>query len=378
MASIPVQGLLEAGSRLPALSARVAELEKAGGAARIETPEAPDPAFGLASSPREDHALQELETLSGSDDAYQLARQRAEPWISVAGIVCDREGLPVGGSLQRIESGSRPAIGVPPGHLIKFYGPWDWGDILYDQEVLALQRLDRDASLPVSRLVATGRLSQNWRYAVISWLEGARLKDIDERLWTEDAADLMAWLGRFVRSLHALPLEPGEQADGLAQHREVMAYRHREAARRAGERNLLPTRLLEQIDAWMPPLEELLETSAGTVVVHADLTPSNVIGDIEASSFRPTRIIDFNQCVVGHAAYELGPVWWTIAEGDPERTRTFLSEAHLPGMTQAPHPRRTLAWAILNPAWRPQPFAWLDSVATLEGLAERAFGEREA
>lgn len=345
------------------------------GVTGVETAGMEAPTVSATASPGEHEALEQLESLSRSEDAYQLARHQAEPWTRAAGIVCDREGLPVDGPPRPIESGSRPAIRVPQGHVIKFYGPWDWGDILFDQEVQALQRLDRDPELPVTRLVAAGWLSESWRYAVLSWVDGARLKDVEAGRWAEDASGLLTWLGRFVRSLHAVPLEPDEGADGLVQHDKVVAYRHREAARRAGERNLLPPHLLAQIDAWLPPLGELIADSPDAVLVHADLTPSNIIGEAAASGFSPIRVIDFNQSVVAHALYELGPVWWTILEGEPQRTRTFLSEAHLPGMPDRIPPRHALAWALLNPAWRPQPFAWLDSVGSLDDVAARAFGD---
>jgi aminoglycoside phosphotransferase (APT) family kinase protein len=344
-------------------------------ASGVDESAAEAPILSATTSPGQGELIEQLESLSRSEDAYRLARHETEPWTRAAGVVSARHGLPVDGPLQPVESGSRPAIRVPRGHIIKFYGPWDWGDILFDREVQALRWLDDDPALPVTRLVATGWLSEDWRYAVLSWLDGSRLKDVDEGLWSQDASGLLTWLGRFVRALHALPLEPDAQEAGLVEHREILAYRHREAARRAGERHLLPQHLLAQIDAWLPPLEELIDLSPGGVLVHADVTPSNIIGEAGASGFRPTRIIDFNQSVVAHALYELGPIWWTILEGHPERTRAFLSEAQLPGMPDAVLPRQALAWALLNPAWRPQPFTWLDSVHSLDDVARRAFGD---
>jgi aminoglycoside phosphotransferase (APT) family kinase protein len=136
----------------------------------------------------------------------------------------------------------------------------------------------------------------------------------------------------------------------------------------------MPAHLAAQLEDWLPSAAELVVPDGGGVLLHADLHDGHVLGSIAEGRFVPEGIIDLNRARIGHPLYELGPIWHTVARGDPAIMKAFLSAAGLPGSERPDFPRSALAWCLLSEGVgrRPMPLP-STSVRDLDELAYRSF-----
>jgi aminoglycoside phosphotransferase (APT) family kinase protein len=312
-----------------------------------------------------------------SESEYLDAVHRPGPWRTATLAVCRREGLVPRGDLEHLSVDSTNAVmGVPPDHIVKFYGHWRRGFAKLEREVATLRRLDRDASLPVPRLVAHGSLNDAWGYLVMTTVPGIRLCDVDVWLDHGELRRIASWLGDVARRLYAIPLTADEAEAGSVLFRAVVEERLATLVERPNLVATLPRHLLEQLDDWMPTGEELLGSDGRVVTLHGALRPEHVLGHYQAGRFFPTGVIDLNSSLIGDPLYELGYVWWCALKGDRDLLDVFLAAADIPGIADEDFPRRALAWALVNACWDPPRLWHLENVSSLDELAERAFGHR--
>ncbi|CAN5662966.1 hypothetical protein BH23CHL8_BH23CHL8_28770 [soil metagenome] len=316
-----------------------------------------------------------------SDAGYLAMAARAEPWLSAAGLVCRLEDIEPAGKLEHLSRDGRfPRVLVPPGRVVRFYGPFVGGHEAWAHEARTLEHLAGSPELPVPRPQAQGVLDDDYRYLVTSQVRGTPLAQLEMLADDVDRGDLAPWLGRFVQQLQAVPLSEEERREGWQRFREALDGRRQAAAGSWAQRGL-PAHLAEQVDEWLPSPDELAGSPDQAVLCHGHLDEDVVLGWLDGQRFVPTGIIDFERSFVGHPLAELGTVWWHLLKGDSNALRTFVAEARLPGSDVPAFPRLALAWALLTPPparlFHGDADA-LEDVASLDALAARWFSHAQA
>ena len=186
-----------------------------------------------------------------SDEDYYAAIRRDEPWITAAGLICQRLGINATDRPQHAAFYSRtPVILVPPGHAVKCYGSgWPQqsagtrqarGRTLLNNEVAMLKRLERDPALPVPRLIDYGALGEQWSYIVMTSVPGISFESVRDDLPPAATLAAVRWLGAFVRRLHAIPVLRHERDAEWARFASVIEYRASKLPGVVAERRLFP------------------------------------------------------------------------------------------------------------------------------------------
>jgi hygromycin-B 7''-O-kinase len=185
--------------------------------------------------------------------------------------------------------------------------------------------------LPVPALVAQGDLfpaaaGWSWPYIVTTVVPGASYGEAAAGVAYADKQALATFLGGVCRTLHgivwpgtpALPARWDPFLDFLAARRRACV-----ADQRAW--GSLPARQIAEIDAYLPPLAQLLDTTAPPCLIHCDLNADHVLGDFRDGHWRPTGIIDFGDARVGDPAYDLPALHMGLFHADKHLLRACLT-----------------------------------------------------
>jgi aminoglycoside phosphotransferase (APT) family kinase protein len=310
-----------------------------------------------------------------SEEEYDAALRRSQPWVAAAAVALEREGLDADLRLRPARLGRYPSVMMPPRHVVKLCGPWRQGHESYERELRAYAILERDPGLPVPRLLAHGALDDDWRYLIRTYAPGVAYLDVRHEMDDADQSALAAWLGRFVARLHAIPLSGEEQEAGRAAFRDHIADRRRRTLAELGATGAVPAALGSELASWLPTLDELLPDGFPVVPVHADLQPESILLSRVDGRYFGKSIIDFDSLLVGHPLYVLGPIWRQVCQGNADSMRRFLEAAGLPGLQGPDMPRIASSWCLLHAdvARAGILVGATDEVATLDELAARSF-----
>jgi hygromycin-B 7''-O-kinase len=188
--------------------------------------------------------------------------------------------------------------------------------------------------------------------------------------------EVAVWLGQTVRRLHAIALQPAQRDAGWDRFRSLVTKRHAAVTTEMAERGWLGPVLVDEIDAWLPPIDELLKSVKDAVLTHGNLHVGHILGHeiLNEERFEPTGVIGFSRAGVGHPLWDLGPIWWGVLRGEQGLTADFLATARIPGWKDADFPRLAMAWSLLNPGPAGAEVPGMDEVGSLDELAARSFG----
>jgi hygromycin-B 7''-O-kinase len=210
---------------------------------------------------------------------------------------------------------------------------------------------------------------------VISLVKGTALEDAGSLLSPRAMGEVAVWLGETIDRLHAIPLQPAERDAARDRFRAMVVERHATVGTEMAGRAWLSPALLDGIDAWLPPIDELLRSVDAAVLTHGNLHVGHILGHHirQQDRFEPTGIISFSRAGVGHPLWDLGPIWWSFLRGRPGLTADFLATARIPDQEDADFPRLALAWSLLNPGPVSALPPGVDEASSLDELAARSF-----
>jgi hygromycin-B 7''-O-kinase len=195
--------------------------------------------------------------------------------------------------------------------VVKLFGDRYCGPESHAAESSAYQVL-ASHDLPVPRLVAAGDLfprqpTWRWPFLVVTALPGRRYATLAARLDAAQRATIARSLGRLLCRLHNLPLPPASTPGPLASSWDrLLALLHRRRREVAGDHRrwgLLPTRLCDQLEGWLPDPDTLVDPSRPPVFVHGDLHDEHVF--VDPASATLTGVIDFTDVYAGDPRYDL-------------------------------------------------------------------------
>ena len=252
-------------------------------------------------------------------------------WRPYVEAVCARHGLGPCGEIRAGLPGTNAVFLVDHRYAVKLYTDLFGGATSFPVERDLYGWFAVHPGLPVPALVAQGDLfppgeGWPWPYIVTTVVPGASYGEAAAGVAYADKPALATFLGGVVRTLHSTPW-PGTPAlparwepflDFLAARRRACVADHRAWG-------TLPARLIAEIDAYLPPLADLVDTSGPLCLLHADLNADHVLGGFRDGHWRPNGIIDFGDARVGDPAYELPALHLGLFHADKHLLRAWLT-----------------------------------------------------
>jgi len=270
----------------------------------------------------------------------------------------------------------------PSGHVVvKFFGPLFNGEQAFKVERTIEAWLDQQSlSIASPAILADGQIEQDWRYLIFEHIPGLSIGQIGDELSRSDWLSVAYQVGEFMRQLHTLNISQLPVVDQLirptwdgfasflSQQREICLANHRVW-------DDLPVHLLDQLETYVLPVEQLIDFSSQPHLIHADLTADHLLGRVVDGGWQSQAIIDWGDAMTGNLLYELVAIVFDLFKGDKDLLRECLDAYNLPDFYQQEFPRKALSMVLLHPF--PMP-AWVhmphQDIQTLDDLAECLFG----
>lgn len=280
-------------------------------------------------------------------------------WRPYVEEICRRHDLPcaeVRGGL----AGTFPVYIVDERHVVKLFGDLFEGMRAFAVELDVYRLLHGRPQIPLPTLLASGHLFTpdqpwSWPYTVARFVPGESLGEADDRLTNRDRLAVATYLGTTLRDLHrvALPDSGPLQrcwngfARYLAARRAACLADH--TAWAAGPKGGLSPTLIAQIEAYLPPIEDLVDQSTEPCLVHADLNADHVLGMMDEGGWRTTALIDFGDARAGHPAYELPALHLGLFHCDKRLLRAFLAAYNWDLQPRVGFVRQAMCMTLLFP-----------------------------
>lgn len=316
-------------------------------------------------------------------DTYCRRFTDVDLWAPYVREVCRRHALPC----ERVHlgvPGTCPVFLVDQTWVVKFYGRLFDGAKGFAAEheagrLVGLDPLTRTAKLAAEGdLLAGDKLDENewrWPYLVFEFIQGTSLGEVRDQVSFDDQLRLARELGDTIRRIHGLPLEGSPVFPASHEPYQRMIEGQRAGVvKRQREWGILPARLVEGIDGFLPSVADLVDLTCPPHLIHADLTRDHLLGRLENGRWTSLAIIDFGDAMTGDFLYELSALHLDLFGSDRRMLANFLDAYGLPAEKRADLPRKALATALLHQfnVFAAAPKEVLEA-ESLEELAERLY-----
>lgn len=328
-------------------------------------------------------SLADLETLDG----YRHLFTDLNLWTPYVTEVLRRHHLEPAGPLRTGVPGTCPTFLIGERWVVKFFGRLFDGAQAFAVEREAARLIARGAQgqdcihtvLPIAAPVAAGELGGPgwpWPYLIFPFAHGTRIGDWIEQMPAAEKLRVAGELGAAARCLHGISLEGSPVfANSHAAYRQFLEAQRSGLTERLRAWGSLPGRLIDAVEAFLPPLQDLIDTTRPPHLIHGDLTADHLLGELEDGKWRTAVLIDFGDARSGDLLYELGALHLDLLGGDRALLAAFLDAYGLPPERRRTLPRSALATALLHQF---DLFAGYTEIAAqcegLEALAQRLFG----
>jgi hygromycin-B 7''-O-kinase len=269
--------------------------------------------------------LSPLEQLEGYCQHF-MDLQLWEPYVR---WVCDSSTIGCS-VVKKGKSGTYPTFIVDERWVIKFFGQQFEGQAAFKIEQEAARLVLQDGGIPVPKILQSGRLfSENenceWPYLIFEYLPGTSIGDVWDQIPLEARQYTVAETGQMVRRLHNIPLDDStvfapdwsSYLGFMKSQREKCADQHREW----GE---MPVHLIDQIDAYLLPAEDLIDFNEKPFLIHADITRDHLLGTVQDGKWQTAGLIDFGDAMVADLYYELVALHLDLFDCDRRLLQRFL------------------------------------------------------
>lgn len=233
-------------------------------------------------------------------------------WKPYIEAVCQRHRLLPHKSIRHTEiPGTYPVFIVEDQWVIKFFGQLFDGHATFSTELAVNSLIVQDKQIPAPQLITHGRLFEegtewHWPYLVFQFVPGESLSQARYRVCAVEKMFVAKKLGRIVKHLHSLSLEGKTTLQPTWDNYINMLERQQfRCKRRHKEWNSMPSHMIDQINEFLLPIEELVDYNTTPSLLHGDLTADHVLGLPGEDGWNMFSIIDFGDAIVGDALFEL-------------------------------------------------------------------------
>ncbi len=278
--------------------------------------------------------------------------------------------------------GTFPTFIVDDQWVVKFFGRLFEGEKAFAAEFQANQIIS-GLEIAAPALLLQGRLIDDpeawrWPYLVFEYLPAISIGEVYEQVSFEDKLLLARKLGHMTHRLHSFPLDTFSASHPAFLpdwnpfiHFLEQAYQQcLQNQRNAG---LLPSHLLEQVQEFVFPPEELVDLSRPPHLIHADLTRDHILGTLENGGWETKGIIDWGDAMTGNFLYELLALHLDLFHCDKRLLKEYLDAYGLEEKARQKIPGQAMSLALIHrfnvmePVFRD--FPNLRTVPTLAELA---------
>lgn len=281
--------------------------------------------------------------------------------------------------------------------VVKFFGELFEGAASFGVE-LAIGQYLAGMSLPIRSpaILAEGRLSIGWQYLIFEGIPGVSIGHIRHQLTASSLLKVAGQMGVFMNRLHSgttsgrpILTTPRGGVDWTGFVDFLETQRESCHANHEGWGDL-PHKLLEQVQDYLLPIDELLDFASPPHLIHADLTGDHLLGrlkpiqEMTTSRVRPSQIegadwenlavIDWGDARVGNILYELVALHIDLFQADKSLLHTCLKNYDLSDFYKHDFPHKAMCMVLLHQfPMAVQTYAPHGDVETLYELAERLF-----
>ncbi len=265
--------------------------------------------------------------------------------------------------------------------VVKFFGPLFDGLMSFEVERDLGSWLSQESlPIPSPHILAEGQLDKTWRYLFFEYVPGDSIGQVRDRISRKDWLLEAKRLGAYLNRLHSLRIpnsieETGEIQPGWKSYASFLRTQRRNCVANHQAWNDLPARLLDQIETFIVPAEELIDFSAQAYLIHADLTADHLLGRLVNGAWMTQAIIDWGDARTGNLFYELVALHLDLFRSDQDLLRCFLEAYNPSSFYQREFARKAFSTVLLHEF--PMPayvYAPHQDVSSLQELAARLFG----
>jgi hygromycin-B 7''-O-kinase len=282
----------------------------------------------------------------------------------------------------RFGEGSLPVYALGGDRVLKLYPPCFPEHAATEHNALML--VHGKLAIPTPRVEAVGVIDDDttdttnlWDYILMSQLPGQSLALAWPEIPLPQRRRLMSTLGESLKTLHALPIDPGSfpPADW-----DAFISSQRETARERQKKHGLGAPWLDQIDDFLSatllhptPLEPTAR------LLHTEIMREHLLVTRDGDQWRLSGLFDFEPAMCGVPEYEFASAGIFGSCGDASLFRALLLAYGYDARELTPAlSRRFLAYAILHRfsrlSWYLERIPPPGHVTTLNELAETWFG----
>jgi hygromycin-B 7''-O-kinase len=294
--------------------------------------------------------LEQLHTLDG----YRRHFMDASCWESHVRAVYERHMRIPCQSIRPGLPGTYPTFIVDDRWVVKFFGRLFDGALAFETELEVGRLLSPGHPIPSPAIVASGYLFEGsagwpWPYLIFEFISGVSIGEVYERVSYPDRLTLAQSLGEITRRLHEIPTTDTTLFqptwDAYARLLEDQRARCRTTHL---EWNTLPDHLTEQIDAFLLPLDVLVDRSVTPHLIHADLTRDHILGRLEHGHWTTLSIIDFGDAMIGDTLYELIALHLDLFRCNKRLLSAYLDAYNLDAQHRHMLPAKAMSLALLH------------------------------
>jgi hygromycin-B 7''-O-kinase len=274
-------------------------------------------------------------------------------WRPYVEAVCARHGLGPCGAIRAGQPGTNAVFLVDGRYAVKLYTDLFGGATSFPAERDLYDWFAAHPGLPVPALVAQGDLFPTgdgwpWPYIVTTVVPGTSYGEAAGVAYADKLA-LATVLGGVCRALHGIrwpgtPALPARWEPFL----DFLAARRRTCVADQRAWGSLPARLIAEIDSYLPPLADLVDTTVPPCLLHCDLNADHMLGDFRAGHWQPTGLIDFGDAQVGDPAYELPALHLGLFHADKALLRAWRTAYGARATGDARWIRRAMSMTLLH------------------------------
>ena len=292
-------------------------------------------------------------------EGYRQAFIDTAAWRPYIRQVCLRHGLRPARKIRLGVPGSFPTFIVDERWVVKFFGRLFEGALDYQAEREA-SRLLAPLDLLLPAILAQGTLFNEaadweWPYLVFEFAPGVSIGQVYAQVSFADKLQLAEWMGDLTRRLHQVPLvgstifQPSWNAFFELLQTQRAACRAEFQGRPTGHAGPpMPPHLVEQIEGYLLPAEQLVEEGAAPHLIHADLTADHILGRFENGRWRTTALIDFGDAMTGSLYYELVALHLDLFQGDKRLLQVYLDAYGLDESARSQLPAKAMSMTLLH------------------------------
>jgi hygromycin-B 7''-O-kinase len=247
-------------------------------------------------------------------ETYKTLVEDTSFWDKKLEAIVRQENLPKE-KFSRFSYGSNIVYSLNHELVIKLF-PSYFND-QFDREVEVLQAISgKISSVEVPKITSIGNL-EGWNYLIMTELNGTLLIDLWDELTTEEKQKCSVDLGKVINEFHQI--STGNFSKINVNWREFITGQYRDMRENQAD---LPPALLQSLESYMD--ESYIDYNPELRLLTGEYTPFNLLFNKVDGKWTLTGVIDFADCFLGDADYDLlGPILFMF-NGDSALISTFL------------------------------------------------------